>query len=141
MNKIILLIQLFTAQILIAQSISDGGNKISIPASYPSVIYDSIAYTTIGGVMSESGNLKTTAKNYRTTDFIDVSGIALVKCSLPTSVGCGLVFFDAEKKYITGYCSKTERSISRAVPENARYIRASYRADEKRVPYIRSLST
>ena len=136
MNRIILLMPVFVAQMLLAQSISDGGNKINLPEAYPSLVYDSTAYTIVGGVMTETGTLKTSITNYRSTEYIDVEGISLVKCSLPTSVGCGLVFFDSDKNYLTGYCSKTEKSIVRAVPENARYIRASYRADQTRVPFI-----
>lgn len=83
-----------------------------------------------GGIHVLTGT-NTGQTNYMSTDYIVVEDVSYVEYRLPYSAGCGVAFFDSNKKIMPSYgcCSKDGGAVRLTIPSDCSYIRFSTRID------------
>lgn len=75
--------------------------------------------------------------NYKSTDFIEVDGVSFVEYRIPYSIGCGVAFFDKNKKIMPlyGCCSNDGGEVHLTIPNGCTYVRFSTRTDTPEAYY------
>lgn len=114
---------------LFAKGQVNGQNRYVIANGIARTI-DKSSFIGNGGINVLTGN-NTGQTNYISTDYIEVQGVSYIEYKIPYSAGCGVAFFDRNKKIMPSYgrCSKEGGAVSLTIPSGCSYIRFSTRTD------------
>lgn len=106
-----------------------------ISQPFPYRIITENDFSVIGYVHAVKGTWFTIPTNYKSTDYIAVTGGSMIECNLPPSKGAGVAFYDANKHFISGLNSEEGGVIKMKMSDSTSFIRLSKRTDLQGLEY------